>query len=87
MEKKKPLLLGMQISAATPATVWKFLKKKNLKIELPYDPTAPKRGQKEVKLAAYGKECTLHNRKMWGPGGCQHGWIEKICCMLTQWVI
>jgi len=27
VEKKKPRLLGMQISAATTATLWKFLKK------------------------------------------------------------
>lgn len=64
VEKKKPRLLGMQISAATTATLWKFLKN-TLKIELPCDPAAPKRGQKEVKLAAYEKACTLHSRKMW----------------------
>ena len=32
------LLLGMLIGTATVKTVWRFLKKKQLRIELPYDP-------------------------------------------------
>ena len=50
------LLVGMEISAATVETVWKFLKK--LKIELSYDPAILGIYLKQTKILIQKEICT-----------------------------